>query len=287
MKVLFFLLFPAIAFAQNVTFNAEVIPSYDNSSLPVLNEQLRSVQHSLGTMIKAAQLAGYVNNSVVFTDKVQLQNDKSAPGNYQFYSTNSTGVKGWYASPVFNSISSYVVSGTWVKPSGVSTVYVKVWGAGGGGGGDDTGGVGAGGGGGGGYSEGLISVNANVTVTVGVGGSGGTADNAGTNGTASSFAGVTTISAGGGLFGGARATPTGGSGGVGAGGNFNLTGQSGGVGGGNISGSGGSAPMGGVGVEGVRGEWTSNNGISPGGGGSGGNGLTPGIGANGTVIVYY
>jgi len=157
----------------------------------------------------------------------------------------------------------FASSGTWIKPVGISRVFVRVWG--GGGTGSD------GGGGGAGYSEGFVTVTGNVTVTVGAEGNpGGT----------SSFAGSTTPQA----TGGSRGLPfgqgsAGGAGGSGSGGSLNLTGMAGVSGsGGQYTGRGGSSPFGGVGGGGNQ---MAQAGGFPGAGG--GNAA----GAGGLVIVSY
>lgn len=185
-----------------------------------------------------------------------------------------------------NNIQVFTSTGTWTKPAGVSTVYVKCVGGGAGGGGN-TGSTSYGGGGGSGsYSEGYIAVTGNVTVTVGAGGSGGSNAN-GTDGGASSFAGSTTLSANGGLHG--FKTQTGGAGGsAGSGGQLNFAGGDGGAGiaSGGAGGIGGSSAFGSGGAGAGTTGATGNAGNVPGSGGGGGSG-TGGNGAAGAVIVYY
>lgn len=177
---------------------------------------------------------------------------------------------------------------TWTKPTNVSKVYVKVWGAGGGGGGAAAGG--GAGGGGGGYAEGTAAVMGNVTVIVGAGGTAG-ANGVGGAGGLSSFAGSTVLTANGGS-GGYRLCSEYGAGGTATNGLINVTGFSGFGGLFNYEGShGGSAFLGGAG--GVGGEIDSHSVGKPGtfpGGGGGGSGpgnSAGGAGANGCVIVYY
>lgn len=171
---------------------------------------------------------------------------------------NADLLDGFHASDLlfFNNVQPFTQNGTWIKPSNVNRVYVKVWGCGGNGYGY--------GGGGGGYSEGWISVSGDVNVIVASGGSEGL----------SSFVGNTTIQATCGIMGG--------TGGVGAGGVVNLSGaQSARLG---EAGSGGGSPFGGAGGGG------GGPGCIPGGGGGGGGGggyPSSGGGASGLVIVYY
>lgn len=201
-----------------------------------------------------------------------------------------TTVNNW----VPTNIQVFTSTGTWTKPSTVSSVYVKVWGDGGGGGGNVGSAVG-GGGGAGGYSEGIVSVTGNVTVTIGTGGAGGSgsgSSHSGSGGGGSSFAGTITLTANGGGGGGINTAGTGGSA---SNGTINITGNSGmaggstatifpllGAGANSAFGAGqGGYPSGGTGT-------TSNNGQGYGSGGNGaGNGGTGGNGAPGLEIVYY
>lgn len=183
--------------------------------------------------------------------------------------------------------------GTWIVPSGVSALRLRIWG-GGGAGGAGFGGAG-GGGAGGGYSEGFYTVSAGESffVTVGNGGVG-----TGTPGGSSSFGNI--ASAGGG-----QAGATGASGAVGAGGasggnaissGVSVTGQSGGAGIDTgafaLSGAGGVAFGGGGAnaVAAVSGGASSpgNSCTMAGGGGSGGvlNGVG-GQGGPGLVLVEW
>ncbi len=185
--------------------------------------------------------------------------------------------QGASANPVWASTSSvptniqvFTSNGTWTKPAGISSVYVKVVGSGGGGGTVGTTNTGGGGGGAGGYAEGLIAVTGDVTVLVPAGGTTSTA------GGTSSFAGSTTIQATGGSGGGNASGTTpgvGGAGGVGSVGTLNFTGGTGAYGSG---GAGGNSAAGGT------------VGVAPGSGGGGASGGGTGAaGASGVVIVMY
>lgn len=181
----------------------------------------------------------------------------------------------WAAAPFLpNNIQVFTSSGTWPKPAGVTSVYVKVIGRGGNGAAGSA--SGAAGGGGGGYAEGIIAVTGNVTVTIGA-----------TN----SFAGSTTIQA---TSGSNASTATGGAGGVGSNGTINLTGATGqgGNGLGTINSMGGNGGGSAMGPGGGGGAWNggaaANGGSYGGGGGGGGNSSgSAGTGDAGAVIVYY
>jgi hypothetical protein len=133
----------------------------------------------------------------------------------------------------------YFQSTNWTAPAGVSSVKVRVWGAGGGGGYCIDNQSNATGGGGGGYAEKvlLVTPGTSYAVTVGTGGLGGWYDgnNTGTQFTAqsggsSSFAALVSATGGGG---GINTNSTGnygsGSGGSGSGGDINFSGGAGGA----------------------------------------------------------
>lgn len=185
---------------------------------------------------------------------------------------------------------SFISSGTFTVPAGVTTIEVEVW-AGGSGSWASISGTTGGGGSGGGYARKVVTgltPGATCTVTVGAGGSAGTTAPAAPGaGGVSSFAGsgFATISATGGIvspLGTTSAPMLGNLGGVGAGGDLNLKGGDGWAGqanqGGlvfNLGGFGGDGPLaGGVTNSGT----TGNTGAFPGGGGSG-----AGTGASGTT----
>lgn len=199
-----------------------------------------------------------------------------------------------------NNIQVFTGNGTWTKPVGVSTAYVKVWGAGGGSGGAN--GASGHGGGGGAYCEGYVTVTGNVTVLVGAGGTAGSAgaDDAGTGGT-SSFAGSTTLTATGGGGGGrGGAGGAGGAGGTASNGQINISGQSGGTGVGSSTGSLSGSGGGSFGFSGALSAFTITGagtlagiaGTGYGAGASGASRISAGTaagaaGAGGLVIVYY
>lgn len=153
-------------------------------------------------------------------------------------------------------------SGTWTKPAGVTSVLVKLWGAGGGG---QVGGSGSADGGGGAYCEGVVAVSNNVLVTVGSAGTNGS-DFVGTSATAGGTSSFLSLVANGG--GGATAT--------------------------SISGGGGSASGGAINSSGQSGHWSQSNGAQGGSNGypgaapgTGVGGFPGGAGTGGMVIIYY
>src|SRR3989344_5054567 len=182
----------------------------------------------------------------------------------------------------------YTVAGadTFNVPAGVTTITVKVWGAGGGGGGSgDSTSQDGGGGGGGGFSQGDISVTPEEQLDVAIGGGGalgtatGGSTDTGEGAGGGGFSGVSRggtylIQAGGGGGGGGGGSSTsdqGGGGGGGAGGSAGGTGADGVSGSGNTGGTGG-AGGGGLGGTngGGRGGGPEAAGLSGGGGGGGG-----------------
>lgn len=194
-------------------------------------------------------------------------------------------------------IDTFTGSGTWTRPSWVTSVTYLIVG-GGGAGGDGNGGRGGGGGGGQvvtGTASGLASSTYSITV-----GAGGTANSGdwGGNGGSSSFNGVTAAGGSGGGVGNAdsgdghttgRSGTIGGGGGDqgagGAGSSFSGGGggSNGGGGGAGAGGNGASGPGGSTGGDGGTGVSSSISGsaVVYGGGGGGGGALAAGAGGNG------
>lgn len=115
----------------------------------------------------------------------------------------------------------FTATSTWIKPTNVSRVKVRLQGGGGGGGGAGSAGTSLGGGGGSGaYCEAWISVTGNVVVNLGAAGAGvgglGSGPAAGTTGASVSFAGSITVTAGGGTGGSPGSASNGGGGGGGS-----------------------------------------------------------------------
>ncbi len=218
----------------------------------------------------------------------------------------------------------FLASGTWTAPAGVTSVTVEAWGGGGAGGGQNLSSDGGGGGGGGAYSMTTsiaVTPGNTYTVTVGVGGV-GVASGTGGAGGDSYFIDATTVLAKGGA-GGSPSTgtpPAGGTGGAAASGvgATKYSGGNGGTGRNSTNGRGGpggssagtaangvngpspwstltaaAAPTGG-GRGGNGGDETGHDGYAPtsgnggGGGGSGeGSAMSGGDGADGKVLISY
>lgn len=211
--------------------------------------------------------------------------------------TDGSGTLSW-SGVTGASVTNFSTSGTWVKPAGVTTVTVEIWGGGGGGGSGrkaDVNAAGGGGGGGGAYVTKTFpasDISSTVSVTLGAGGAGGAAQatnntlgNAGTVGANSTFGAYLTAYGGGGGLGGVDAAGSastlggggGGSLGAGSGSSVGGPGADGQFGGG---GSGVSTAYGGAGG-GVGGHQTGGGGGSSfqgGAAGGGGGGASPGTG---------
>jgi len=183
----------------------------------------------------------------------------------------------------------FVASGTWTKPAGVTQVLVELIGGGGGGGGAAASSTTGAGGGAGAHALSTVAVTGNVTVTVGAGGLAGTnAPAVGGTGGASSFAGTVTVTAGGGAGGGTN-TGAGGAGGTCTNADVSGVGQTGGNGSGGgtgvfIMGCGASSAFGVGGAPGATGSGFG----SGGGGGTAGGSNQPGFaGLGGFVRVTW
>jgi len=241
------------------------------------------------------------------TNTIDLVGDASAPGNSQYYGTNPSGTKGWYAlTPP--KVTAIAASGTFTCTTGVRSIKVECLGGGGGGGGAKASAgtcTTGGGGGGGGYEVALLTsgLKASYTVVIGAGGTAGAATptDGGTGG-ATSFDSPSVCTAGGGVGGLNSATGStvatfagiGGLGGTGSVGNYGFSGsygdhgivQGGGIGKG---GTGGSSQWGGTTVGAVNAA-AGGVGRSFGGGGAGAasnsaTGFAGGAGAAGGIIV--
>jgi len=214
----------------------------------------------------------------------------------------------------FQSYQVFTSSGTWTRPSGISSIMVQVIG-GGGGGGSAPGGASStcaigGGGGGGGFSQRYIDVSslASETVTVGAAGAGGpdttNPGQTGSIGGTSSFGAYATATGGNGGLSMAASIghriAAGGSGGTGASGNINTEGYPGatamsiplialasGHGGGSYLGGGGASVH--ITSAGFNAGFTPST-LGAGGSGAGqfnsGTGAAGGAGASGIVIIY-
>ena len=198
--------------------------------------------------------------------------------------------------PGFGSgVQSFVTSGSFVVPGGVSRVEVEVWGAGSGSFASIAG-LASGGGSGGGFARKLVTQLAPgqaIPVTVGVGGTAGTTSGAaaGAGGT-SSFGGFVSATGGGLNYLATVSTPGNGAtpAGIGIGGDVNFFGSAGQAGISYQGGMGGASPIGGAQNSGT----TGNAGIFPGGGAagagtgaSGNSSFNGAAGGNGLVVVRW
>lgn len=307
-----------ILFICSLCYGAdEIINGFEDKDLPILNEELRKIGRRIdNNVIPSNYLQTHVQESIEFNttnDTIHLIGDSSAPGNSQYYGTNGSGIKGWYATtsdPYLSHHILYTSNDTFVAPLGVTKVFFSMCGGGGGGGGS-FGNPASGGGGGGNWifrsAYNVIPGNS-YTVTVGVGGTGGS----GTGNTDGSAGGNTTfdlITVNGGT-GGTRGQG-GGAGGTGGAGNTTTflapaatapngqarqtySGGDGAAGGGILgSGGGGGGSLYGAGGDGgaLRVSGVGGTGFGSGGGGGGGAdlGIRPdgGAGAQGFVLIEW
>lgn len=207
----------------------------------------------------------------------------------KFLTTDGSAASWGTAGGGLQSVQSFVSSGTWTKPTGITKIRVRAVGGGGGGAGVQNYDYAAGGGGAAGYFEKIIDVSsiASVSVTIGAAGSRGTTSGSsgGTGGT-TSFGSYGYAYGGGGGTGGS--TTMGGNGGTAASGLINVTGGDGMVGMNNnngqnesVSGGGGSSYFGGGGRT-VEKSGDGRNGQAYGSGGGGGSSFHGGGAKNGS-----
>ncbi len=189
-------------------------------------------------------------------------------------------------------------SGTWTKPSTVSSVHVICIGGGGGGGGNGGGSTGGPGGGSAGFITATVAVTGNITVTVGAGGAGGVGTGNGAAGGNTTFGSDVTAGGGGGGIGNDGAVGAAGT--TSSSGNATVIDSSNGTAGstrsGAAGGAGGNSPTilkiisiggtGGAGGTGSGDDGDAGTGFGSGGGGAGG-GNNGGAGASGFCIVRW
>lgn len=240
-----------------------------------------SFSTSTTTLNATTSISATINTAPLLLNGVDYAFPSTEGASSTILKTNGSGTLSWDFPKATSTV--FTASGTWVRPSGVNWVKVRVQGGGGAGGGGSTTG---GGGGAGGYAEAIVNVTGNVTVTVGAAGT-GASDSAGGNGGDSIFAGVTTITGAGGT--GGATSGAGGAGGGTTNALFGVTGQNGkasvgdsqpGTGGNSILGFGGFAD--GDNINGNAGE-----GKGAGGSGADGASRTGGNGSAGVVIVEW
>lgn len=274
---------PAYATSTSTTTvnsSSEVLPNLDNNptNTAVLNDQLRQMQSSLQTLMGGID----INNGttgILDPSHGGTGEDSSNWTSGDLAYMTSTGVWGHapFSSFQNDSVQLFTTSGTFIAPSGITTVFLSGV-AGGGGGGGNGGNANNGGGGGGGQS--VINYPYTVvpgntyTITIGTGGN--TGNSAGGDGTNTVFDALTLNAGTGGSSGGSLVVGAQGTGGSGI---FGFSGGGDGVSktsnaGGTIfspfgSGGAGGAATGSVGTAGFLTLEYFGNGAGGGGGGGG------------------
>lgn len=218
-----------------------VVGLADSSSvLGTLIGDLRSPGSSGGGHIQAANTGGTGQTSYTKGDMLVAQSSsvisKLAIGSDALVltadSSQATGVK--WSSPAAVNVQSFLSSGNWSRPGGVtpaSRTFIEIWGGGGGGGQASVNGVAAGGGGGtymsGWYTSSVLA--STVAINIGLGGTGGSQQSDGSVGGITVFGPATSIlTAYGGGGGSGTANPAG-AGGGGTGGGLFMSGFTQGV----------------------------------------------------------
>lgn len=203
--------------SAQVNVSIDTVPDFSSKdSVAVANNNMRLNQNAINAIGGYFNSNGYLtesnggtgaNLSALPNGSILVQNTANVGiGTFgqgttgQFVQSQGPGVNPTWASTTWvpTNIQVFTANGTWTKPAGVSTVYVKAWGAGAGAGGASANNAIGGGGGSCAYSEGFIAVTGNVSVGIGTYGVGGNGANAGTDGGNATFAGTTTLTAGGG-----------------------------------------------------------------------------------------
>lgn len=193
-----------------------------------------------GVLIREVDNVSAFTTSAVTIDSI-LPTQSGNSG--KFLTTNGANAS-WASTQRTLKKQTFLTSGSWTCPAGVTTIYLDGCGAGGGAGGGSSTTPGGGGGG----AQAVIGLNLTTvpstvyTVTIGTGGTGATGSgNNGSAGGATSFGALITLSGGGGGQGATAGAAGGASGGAGGGAGAagsNTTANAGGGGGGCIYGSG-------------------------------------------------
>lgn len=262
-----------------------------NSDLDAINSSLTGIGSDLSQKLAKAQNLADLEDVAEARDNLGLgaaaiKNTGNAVGEIPLVEAGNK-LNTDIVPKVLRTVRVFTSSGTWSKPSNVTSIKVLTIGGGAGGAGALTGNTGGGGGGGGGAIKFISSgLGATESVTIGAAGTGGAVgSNIGNNGGTTSFGSHCSATGGG----GGHWNGTAGSGGIGVSGDINVSGSPG-NGGSSVNaisgGSGGSSAFG-YGGGGAGTQSTGSNAQNYGAGGAGGvNNTAGGHGSAGIVVVW-
>ena len=302
-KLLVVLLFTITLNAQKnptLIIDGVAISFESNTSLPYWINEGKTIDLGVHAITVSILEFNIVENELQFNQVINLTASAIVPASKVWkieaigigLSPNDSGIptNGFSTSQspsIFTSPQTFTSSGSWIVPSGVTSICIEAWGKGGDGGNSDENEnlyKRGGGGGGGAYGYDCFSVTPGTSLNITINGAGSSVNDlifaaAGQNGNNASAG----TNGDGGLGGTSTAA-------------YNISGSDGNIG---ADGNGGGGANGGNGGQGIQGCTRSNDGEFPGGGGGGGYGYPTcnsggytypkygGDGGGGQIIIYF